>query len=56
MNLDEQQFSARARAFLHLFDRAAYSEQHPWKTLTGALLAQGDYSRCEMRGGGASHS
>ena len=52
MSFDAEQFSTRARTFLQLFDKSASAGQHPWKTLTGALLAQGDYARSELRGSG----
>jgi hypothetical protein len=49
-DLDHQHFAARAKAFLQL--RSATDEQNPWRPLTGALLAQGDYSRQYVRSSG----
>jgi hypothetical protein len=49
ISLDPAYFSSRASAFLGLFDKSVHTGHHPWKPLTGALLAQGDYARREMR-------
>ena len=48
-DLDPAQFAQRARTFVTIFDRAAHPGGMPWKLITGALLAKGDYSRKEMR-------
>lgn len=48
-DLDPVRFQQRAQTFISLFDRSAYPDSMPWKTLTGALLAEGDYSRCKER-------
>lgn len=47
--LDHRHFAAHAQAFLQLFNKSVSDEQHPRKTLAGALLAQADYSRQSMR-------
>lgn len=44
-DLDPQHFASRAQAFLQSFSKSAKEEQNSWQALTGALLAQGDYSR-----------
>lgn len=44
-DLDPNQFALRAQAFITIFDKSAYSGSTPWKLITGALLAKGDYSR-----------
>ena len=49
-DLTPEHFAARASAFHAIFDKQAHAES--WKDLTGALLAQGDYSRRESRGSG----
>jgi hypothetical protein len=51
-DLDHQHFAARTQVFLKLFNKSADDEQQPWKTLAGALLSQGDYSRQNMRASG----
>lgn len=51
-NLDHKHFAARARSFAEVFDKKEDPENQPWKNLTGALLAQGDYSRKDNRGSG----
>jgi len=52
LDLDAKCFEQRARAFLRAFNKSSYPEARPWKPLTGALLAQGDYSRRDTRGSG----
>ena len=49
-NLDHEHFAARAKTFNEVFEKKEESENQPWKNLTGALLAQGDYSRKDNRG------
>lgn len=49
---DTASFQARAVAFLKAFDKSAYSGDAPWLEVTGALLAQGDYSTSKMRPSG----
>jgi hypothetical protein len=48
-DLDPQQFAQRAKAFIDVFDKSAYSGNKPWSLVCGALLAKGDYSRQENR-------
>lgn len=48
-DLDPQQFAQRAQAFITIFDKSAYFGSMPWKLVTAALLAKGDYSRQENR-------
>jgi hypothetical protein len=48
-NFDPNLFAQRAQAFNKVFDKATYGDDLPWKPLTGALLALGDYSRQEKR-------
>ncbi len=48
-DLDPKQFQQRAQAFITIFDKSAYSGSMPWKQISGALLAKGDYSRQENR-------
>jgi hypothetical protein len=48
-DLDPAQFAQRAKSFVAIFDRAANVNSVPWKHITGALLAKGDYSRREVR-------
>jgi hypothetical protein len=44
-DLDPKLFTQRAEAFIAIFDKSAYSGSMPWMLVTGALLANGDYSR-----------
>lgn len=48
-DLDAARFQQRAQAFIATFDKSLYSGPMPWKLITGALLAKGDYSRQEKR-------
>lgn len=47
--LDPAQFAHRAETFIAMFDKATFHGGTPWKLITGALLAKGDYSRQENR-------
>lgn len=42
-------FESRAKAFLKIFDKSSYSADPLWVNVTGALLAQGDYSKRQRR-------
>lgn len=44
-DLDAKQFAQRVESFITIFDKSACSSSIPWKLITGALLAKGDYSR-----------
>ena len=48
-DLDPAQFAQRAKTFITIFDKSAVPSSMPWRLITGALLAKGDYSRQEMR-------
>jgi len=48
-DFDPSQFQSRADAFLKVFDKSAYVGNQPWLDVTGALLAQGDYSKAQQR-------
>lgn len=48
LDLDANQFAQRAQSFITIFDKSATSSM-PWKLITGALLAKGDYSRSVNR-------
>ncbi|MFZ1536906.1 MAG: DUF262 domain-containing protein [Chromatiaceae bacterium] len=48
-DLDPSQFQSRADAFIKVFDKSAYPGNQPWLVVTGALLAQGDYSKRQGR-------
>ncbi len=51
-DLDPVRFQQRAQTFIKLFDKTVYLNNAPWKMLSGALLAKGDYSRCRDRNNG----
>jgi hypothetical protein len=44
-DLDPDLFAQRAQAFNKIFDKSFNGGDQPWKPLTGALLALGNYSR-----------
>lgn len=45
LELDPGKFAQRCQAFISVFDKTAGIGNMPWGTVTGALLAKGDYSR-----------
>lgn len=54
-DLDPKLFTQRAETFIAIFDKPAYSGSMPWMLVTGALLANGDYSRRVNRWTGRSY-
>lgn len=46
---DPLKFTQRVQAFVSVFNKTAGVGNMPWKLITGALLAEGDYSRKKKR-------
>ena len=44
-DLEPSQFQNRSQAFIKIFNKSACSDNMPWRLITGALLAKGDYAR-----------
>lgn len=48
-DLDPVKFAQRTKAFISVFNKSVNTGNMPWKLVTSALLAKGDYSRQEDR-------